>query len=199
MEKTLVFPSSSHSRRNGGGNRKQKPTCRNIFQRGGDKKFECNSKQFSVTFLLKMILDFEVLADLFATVWLEWLCDDLEKDLLLGGFSSALDRSKIQSSARETWNDGKESIWNDCIYCILKAVLLWTTELDLPISRFILEKFVTELDLYRSVAFLYSLYSLYITQLGFADDEDSMDDDSSQLPVVSIPIDLSKRFCEDRV
>ena len=56
------------SRRNSGCNRKQKPACRNILQRSGVKEFKCTSKRCFVTFLLEMILDFEVLAELFATV-----------------------------------------------------------------------------------------------------------------------------------
>ena len=62
---------------------------------------------------------------------------------------------------------------------------------------FILERFVTELDLYRSVAFLYSLYTLYITQLGFLDDEDNGENGDTPLPIVSIPIDLSTNLIID--
>lgn len=76
-------------------------------------------------------------------------------------------------------------------------MLFWTTKWDSQFLEFILERFVTELDLYRSVAFLYSLYTLYITQLGFLDDEDNGDNGDSQLPIVSIPIDLSMNYGMD--
>ena len=76
-------------------------------------------------------------------------------------------------------------------------MLLWTAKWDLQCGMFILERFVTELDLYRSVAFLYSLYTLYITQLGFLDDEDNGDNVDTPLPIVSIPIDLSTNLIID--
>lgn len=76
-------------------------------------------------------------------------------------------------------------------------MLLWTAKWDMQCGMFILERFVTELDLYRSVAFLYSLYTLYITQLGFLGDEDNGDNGDTPLPIVSIPIDLSTNLIID--
>lgn len=49
----------------------------------------------------------------------------------------------------------------------------------------LLVSFVTEMDFFRAVAFIYALYSVYFTQIGFESSEED-----STLPVVSIPIDL---------